>query len=351
MRILYLAGRELSYPRNDVILRALKQFGVVDIVGSTQQPTSIIINSLYIALKAIPRLVFTKYDIVFVGFYGYLLIFPVRLFSNRPIIFDAFISNFDTLSFDRKVINPRSILGRLAFGLDRKATQLASKILLDTSLHVEFFIETFGIPREKVYALPVGCNEDIFFPQPKPKYNNVSTVLYYSSYLPLHGVETVVKAASLLQSEAIEFRLIGKGPCLKEVQQLVQDLDINNIRFESPVPLELLPFEITASDVCLGGHFGLSPKAGRVIPGKIYQILAMARPLIAGDTPANRALLTHGDNAHLSPPDDPEELATSILILHNDPLYRDRLASMGRSLYEMKCSEAIIRERLQSLIS
>jgi glycosyltransferase involved in cell wall biosynthesis len=169
--------------------------------------------------------------------------------------------------------------------------------------------------------------------------------------MPLHGVETVVRAAGLLKSEAIEFRLIGKGPCYKEVQELVKVLDIKNINFISPVPLRLLPSEIAASDICLGGHFGLSPKAGRVIPGKIYQILAMARPLIAGDTPANRALLNHGDSAHLSPPGDPEELATSIMILHNDPLYRDRLASKGRSLYELKCSESIIKEQLQTLIS
>jgi glycosyltransferase involved in cell wall biosynthesis len=352
MRLLYLAGRELSYPRNDVILRAIKQLGNVEIIGLTNRPNSLILSSIYIAFKAFPKLLFNKYDLIFVGFFGYLLIYFVSLFSKRPIIFDAFISTFDTLSGDRKVIGPKSLLGRLAFGLDRTATHLASKIILDTPLHADFFVETFNISPEKVYTLPVGCNEDLFYPQPQiNKDNSFSNILFYSSYMPLHGVETVVKAAKLLQSESIEFRLIGEGPCYKDVQQLVKTLKIKNIDFVDPVPLIEIPSEIAAADICLGGHFGLSSKAGRVIPGKIYQILAMARPLIGGDTPANRALLTHGESAHLSTPGDPEELANSIMILHNDPLYRDRLAAKGRSLFEKKCSEAIIKDRLLDLIS
>ena len=351
MRLLYLAGRELSYPRNDVILRALKKLGDVETIGLSNRPNSLIISSIYVTLKALPRLLLENYDLIFVGFFGYLLIFPVSIFSKKPIVFDAFISTFDTLSGDRNIIGPKSPSGRLAFRLDRGATQRASKVILDTPLHAEYFVETFNLSQEKVYSLPVGCNEDIFFPRPKKNSRGFSRILFYSSYMPLHGVESVVKAANLLQSEEIEFRIIGDGPRYKEVQRLVKESNTINIEFKKPVPIKRLPFEIASADICLGGHFGLSSKAGRVIPGKIYQILAMAQPLIAGDTPANRDLLTHGESAHLSTPGDPEELADSIMRLHNDPLYRDRLASDGRSLYEKKCSESIIKRQIQDLIS
>lgn len=351
MRLLYLAGRELSYPRNDVILRALKKLGEVETIGLSNRPKSLIISSIYVTLRALPRLILGNYDLIFVGFFGYLIIFPVRIFSRKPIIFDAFISTFDTLSGDRNIVGPKSPSGRLAFKLDRDAAERASKVILDTPLHAEYFVETFHLSQEKVYSLPVGCNEDIFYPRPQNNNRSASRILFYSSYMPLHGVEYVVKAANLLQSEAIEFRLIGDGPRYKEAKRLVKETSTNNIEFIQPVPLIKLPIEIAAADICLGGHFGLSSKAGRVIPGKVYQILAMARPLIAGDTPANRDLLTHGESAHLSTPGDAEELADSIMRLHNDPKYRERLALAGRSLYEKKCSESIIKRQLQELIS
>ncbi len=87
------------------------------------------------------------------------------------------------------------------------------------------------------------------------------------------------KRPSRLQDQAdIEFRLIGQGPEYHRVRALADQLKLDNVQFLPPIPLEDLADEISQADICLGGHFGPSQKAGRVIPGKIYQILAMARP-------------------------------------------------------------------------
>jgi glycosyltransferase involved in cell wall biosynthesis len=80
-------------------------------------------------------------------------------------------------------------------------------------------------------------------------------------------------------------------------------------------------------------------------------MLAMARPVIAADTPANRDLLTHGESACLCPPGDPDALAEALLTLHRDPALRGHLAREGRSLYLRRCSEAVITARLGELTS
>ncbi len=49
-------------------------------------------------------------------------------------------------------------------------------------------------------------------------------------------------------------------------------------------------------------------KAARVIPNKVFQALACARPVITADTPAARELLTDDVDALLVPPGDPEAL-------------------------------------------
>lgn len=355
MRILFLTGREITYARNEVLLRAFQRFGDVTVIAAEKQPASLLTNSMRIAAAALPRLLTGSYDLVFIGFYGHLILRLLGGLIRQPLLFDAFVSTYDTLSFDRQQFSPRSLSGRAAFWLDRATCQRADHVLLDTQQHVDYFVETFGLPREKFTALPVGCSEAIYYPQPKPVGAQglpagQTVVLSYTTFLPLHGVETVLHAAAQLQTMPIHFRLIGAGALLPAMQSLATTLGLSNLTFAPPVPPSGLAQALAAADLCLGGHFGKSDKAGRVVPGKIYQMLAMAKAVIAGDTPANRALLQQGETALLVDPTDPQALAEAILTLHHDFALRTRLATAGYQLYQRCCSEAVITQRLQEVV-
>ncbi|HZD55885.1 MAG TPA: glycosyltransferase [Anaerolineales bacterium] len=350
MRILCLIGREVSYPRNDVLLRALRRFGEVDVISGGGSG-SLVGRSLRVSLQALPRLAARQFDLLFVGFYGHLLMLPSGILSQSPVLFDAFVSNYDTLCFDRDLFRPRSLPGRLAFWLDKTSARLADLILLDTPQHSNYFAELFDIPIQKLDFVPVGCNEDVFYPR-KNGIQEGTKVLYYSTYMPLHGVDVVVRAAGLLRSEGhLRFKIIGNGQEYNSVRHLSDSLGIQNITFAPSVSLDQLPLEIAGADICLGGHFGASDKAGRVIPGKVYQILAMGRPLIAADTPANRDLLHQGDSAILCKPNDASALASAILTLHRDAALRQRLSDRGLAQFREKASESLITQRLKSIVS
>ncbi|MEJ2304505.1 MAG: glycosyltransferase [Anaerolineales bacterium] len=350
MRILCLIGREVSYPRNDVILRAFRRFGKVDVISGGGSG-SLIGRSLRVSLQALPHLAAKQFDLLFVGFYGHLLMLTAGILTHSPVLFDAFVSNYDTLCFDRGLFSPRSLPGRLAFWLDKTSTRLADLILLDTPQHSRYFANLFDIPPQKLDFLPVGCNEDIFYPRKNDAHEGTK-VLYYSTYLPLHGVDTVVRAADLLRFESnLRFKIIGIGQEYVSVRRLSDDLGIKNINFVPSISLNRLPLEIAEADVCLGGHFGASDKAARVIPGKVYQILAMGCPLIAANTPANQDLLSHGESAILCQPNDANALASAILALHRDSVLRQRLSERGLSRFREKASEAVITQRLKSIAS
>lgn len=354
MQILFLCGREITYARNEVLARAFRRLGQVDVIATTRQPTSLLTNSLRIAAAALPRLLSRSYDLVFIGFYGHLILRLLGGLIRQPLLFDAFVSNYDTLCFDRRRFAPNSLPGKAAFWLDQSTCRRADHVLLDTQQHVDYFVQTFGLPATKLTAIPVGCSEALYHPQVKPAPRSTPTgqtvVLSYTTFLPLHGMETVLHAAAKVQDAPIHFRVIGGGPLLSAMKALATSLQLANLTFAPPVPPSTLASEIAAADICLGGHFGESDKAGRVVPGKIYQMLAMAKAVIAGDTPANRALLHQGQHALLVPSTDPQALATAILTLHNNPALRTQIAKQGHALYQTTCSEAVITGQLQQIL-
>ena len=135
------------------------------------------------------------------------------------------------------------------------------------------------------------------------------------------------------------------------IQQMVNERALSNLEFSPSVPLNKLPREIAAVDVCLGGHFAVSGKANRVIPGKIYQILAMGCPLVAADTTANRSILTHMESAMLCQAGNPKSLARAILQLYQNDTLRRNLGENGRSLYEKCCSEKLITRKVKNIVA
>jgi len=348
MRVLFLAGREIEYARNQVLLHALQRFADVDVIAG-RKGRSLSVNSLNVARRAAP-LLGKGYDLVFIGFYGHLILRLLAPLIRAPLLFDAFVSTYDTLSFDRGQFSPGSPLGRMAFWLDRANCLRADHVLLDTRSHVDYFVETFDLPRARFDAIPVGCSDDIFTPQPPPLGNDPLRVLGYSTFLPLHGMDVVLNAAAQLAGEPVEMKLIGDGPLHAQMRELAERLELANVSFAPPVSPTALASEIAAADICLGGHFSTGEKAGRVIPGKVYQMLAVGRSVIAADAPGNRELLAHDETAYFVPPGDADALAHAIHTLVYDVDLRRKLARAGHELYESYCSEAVITRRLQTII-
>jgi glycosyltransferase involved in cell wall biosynthesis len=354
MRFLFIVGREISYQRNDVLLRAFQRLGEVDIVATDSKPKSLILTSLALGFRSLKPLLLNKYDVVFVGFYGHLLMLPVGIIARWrkiPILFDAFVSNYDTLVNDRQLIPGGSIFAQLALWLDRQTCHLADYMLLDTPQHVDYFCHTFSLSPECVGSIPVGCNEEIFFSHQQTRQKNGKTrVLFYCTYQPLHGAHIVIEAANALKEKNIFFHLIGSGQEYARVNALVDNYQLTKVKFTPFVNLETLRDEINRADICLGGHFGTSEKADRVVPGKIYQIMAVGRPLIAAETRANLSILVNGESGILIPPNDPVALAEAIRNLCNDSALREKIAKGGQQVYRGCCSESIITSKLEAIL-
>ena len=355
LKSIFLAGREVNYPRNELMVSAIQGISQTTVIGSQSSNVykggirPILRQSVRSFLQLIPRLIKRDFDFVFIGFFGQLLTKMISPFTRKPIIMDMFVSAYDTLVEDRQITGKKSLLSKLLFWLDKQSGKRAKLIFVDTLAHAEYFHESFGIPLLKMKRVFVGCDEELFHPMPENPESR--TVLYYCSYLPLHGVAVVVKAAELLQGDpAIKFRIIGEGIDYKKIQKYVQENQLRNVELAAPVSIDRLPKEIQNSLICLGGHFGASAKACRVIPGKAFQMIAMGKPVIMGDNAANRELLTHGVDSWFCEMNNPRALADAISTLLQDRELRNRIANGALKTYQESASSKLLKSIVQESI-
>jgi glycosyltransferase involved in cell wall biosynthesis len=350
LKLAVVMGREPSYTRNRVILDGLASAGV-DLIEYTDTGGNYPLRFARVLARFIakpPR----DADAVLVGFYGQPFIPFISRLTKKPIVLDAFLSGYDTMCFDRKRFGPRSLRGRFFYRLDKSACERCDLVVLDTDAHARYFAETFGVRAEKFRRVFVGADTSLFYPRGASECDGPLEVFYYCTYHPVHGTEYVIRAASLLDGQAdIHFTIVGAGQERRAVQRLGDSLGLSNTDFVDWIPYRELPEQIAKSDVCLGGHFGTVDKSSRVIPGKAFQFLAMAKPTIMGDNPANRELLRDGRDALLVKMADPRAIADAVLALRDDKDLRESIARNGHERFRSEATPEIIGAQIAGMAS
>lgn len=348
LRVCYFGHYDPSYSRNRVILKALKRAGAYVVeVHNHSRGIHRWWNLLVSGLTA-------RFDVMFVGFPGHTdvpLGWLIASLKRRPLVFDAFLSMYDSVVFDRRTVPPNSLRAKRLFLTDKLACLLAKIVLLDTESHIRYFVNTFRLSPVKFRRVWVGTDEDVMSPKRCAPSDENFTVFFYGSYIPLHGAEYIVKAAHLLEArkERVAFVMVGSGQTFSEVSRLAEDLQVGSVRFVGRVPYERLAEMMSESHVCLG-IFGTTPKAARVIPNKVFDALAVGRPVVTADTPAVREIFTHGENIWLVPAGDEKALAEAIITLKSDGALRHRLAANGHAIFKERFSIDAITHDITRII-
>ena len=103
----------------------------------------------------------------------------------------------------------------------------------------------FNIDKHKFIRVPVGADDTLFKPinsAPKVTTSHGISVLFFGTYIPLHGIEYILQAANRLKSFTdVSFTLIGSGQTYEEMKNLAKELDLKNATFiNSWVPYQEL---------------------------------------------------------------------------------------------------------------
>ncbi len=356
------------YPRNRVLIEGLRRAGaeVSEVHEKFWSDAAHKMAGVTGSLKLFPAyagawwrlarryLAAEAHDVVVVGYTGQVDIILARFlagFTAKPVVLDAFLSLHDTVVADRSLTRPGSILGRALLFLDRTACRLADISLLDTDSHIRFFTGLTGLPASRFARVLVGEDDRVFpadLPR-EPRRPGCLEVLWFGTYVPLQGVEVVVGAAERLQGEPIRFHFVGQGQEFPRFEKSIRALGNAEIepRFVSSGELHRMLRECHVSL----GIFGTTAKALRVIPCKVYDALAVGRPVITADSPGSRELFTDRENALLVPPGDPQALAGAVRALANDEGLRIAVARAGHETYRKTASPDALGRRMLEVLS
>jgi glycosyltransferase involved in cell wall biosynthesis len=343
-------GYHRGYPRSSVILSGLARIGV-PVIDCTVSPR-LKSPRRYPALLTAYRRVQGDFDVLFVPEFRHKdvpLAWALSRRGGKLCVFDPLVSRYDTRVHDRADTGARGLQASHNLNLDRIALSLPDLALADTAEHARYFRERLAAPDARVRVLPVGYDDDMFRPAPAPDAADVVRVLFYGSYLPLHGVDVIADAALRLRGERhIHFELIGGGQTFDDVTRRLREANVNNVSIEPRVDASHLPGRIARASICLG-IFGTTQKASRVVPNKVYQCMGVARPVITADSPAVREFFEPGRHVEVVPAGDADALAERIALLAGDAARRAVLAEAAAAHVHEHYSPVPIARRFAAL--
>jgi glycosyltransferase involved in cell wall biosynthesis len=332
----------------EVEVKNVGSWGADRASGAAASPGRMMLSALRTLPKAMRYLARCKRPDVVVFLYpGHLdacLLGPIARLRRIPTVLDVFISLYDTVVMDRGLSSKRSPIAFATRALDVVACWSVRRVVVDTPEHADFFARFTHRARSRFAVLWVGAEESRFVPADDP--GDDAPILWYLTYIPLHGFDTVARAAALLTDDPRVFRLVGDGQKRADAEALAKELGLTNIEFVAPVPEHELPAEIARASICLG-VFGTSDKTARVVPNKVFQCAAAGRAVITAGTPA--VINAFGDALVTVPVGDPAALAGAIRKLRGPE--RLAVATRARATFEATYSEAALAEQLREILT
>lgn len=333
MKIVCWGTYDLGKPRVRILLRGIRENNIEviechrDVWRGVEDKSRILgwmskFKFLLTWLRSYPGLIYQylrlpQHDAVVVGYLGHLdvlILWPLAKLRGVPVIWDAFISLYDTVVCDRRLVGRWHPLALVIYAWEWLACKAAHYIVLDTRAHADFFRILYNLPDNKLQVALVGAEPEIFAESVAgyDEREQLFTVLFYGQFIPLHGIETIVMAARELYDEPVCFVIIGQGQEEQRIREILAGQFLKNLLWIPWVQYPDLIKWIRKADVCLG-IFGKTAKASRVIPNKVFQVVAAGKPLITRESPAIRELFTSGmDPVILVKAGDSVELAAQI---------------------------------------
>lgn len=241
-------------------------------------------------------------------------------------------------SADKLGIVTNKTLLKFAYRLEAKCYRKAALITGQTNGIVADIQSRF--PSKKVYWLPNGVDLSYYNPlttsagnfRSKHNFSSEDVLFFYGGILGhAQGLHVIIEAAHQLKNHSnIHFILQGAGPEKESLLELKTRLGIKNVHFFEPVSKVEMPEILKAVDVAIVPLRKLVLFEG-AIPSKVFEALAMEKPLLLGVLGEAKQHFIDNAQAGLAfEPENVDDLVKQALALGTDLALRQAMGRKGR---------------------
>lgn len=217
-------------------------------------------------------------------------------------------------------------LYRLQVAIEQRAIRFCDQAITVTKALRQRFIER-GADGSKLEVVPNVCDETVFRPGKAATTQDGFLLITHGSIEERYGHRRIIEAIARLRREIPEIQLdiLGDGDFREALQRQVRDMALHeHVSFVGYVGFSELLTRLNAANV---GIIAMerSPYSELVDTNKMYEYIALRKPVIASRLPALEA--NFDDQAlHYFAPGDSEDLARTIRTLYFQPHLRDYAA-------------------------
>lgn len=254
-----------------------------------------------------------------------------------------------------------SLTMRWLAGLARFAYRKADLVLCVTD-SFKTTIMAEGIPAEKIAVIKNGVDLSFYSPDAIPDAEAVRipglgdirgkfVAAYVGTHGMAHGLETILEAAELLREvPEVLFLLVGDGAQRAHLVEQRDRMQLDNVVMLDQQPKAMMPaiWAITGVSLVLLKD---QPLFLSVIPSKIFESMAMKRPIILGVRGESQALLEQSGAGICIQPQSAAELAAAVQRLQADADEQRTMGQAGRCFVTKNFDRQVLAARYLDLLA
>lgn len=244
-------------------------------------------------------------------------------------------------------ISRKSYIYRYFHHVSKRIYRQMDKILITSRMFSDYLQGEFKIKKEKIKYLPQYA-EGIFDKTPPKEEGEIFEFMFAGNIGELQSVETILKAAELLQDEPVKFHIVGGGTDLERLRKLGENL--NNVTFYGRRPLEEMPEFYAKADAMLV-TLKSDPVLSLTLPGKVQSYMAVGKPIIGAIDGETKIVIEAAKCGFCGRADNAEELAENIRKFIGNNTDRAAMGNAARLFYEKNFQEKLFFDKLEAELS
>ena len=213
---------------------------------------------------------------------------------------------------------------------------------------------------DRISVITNGVDADQYVPaEPNPEFldrfglNGKFVCSYVGTIGMAHALDVVVKAATTLKRQGrddIAFLIVGDGAERERLQRSAEEAGVGDfVVFTGRLGKEDMPKVLASSDCCLV-HLRGTELFGTVIPSKIFETMAMQRPIIMGVKGPARDIVAAAGGGVMMEPDDDGDLVARLTGLTDDRDATRQLGLGGREYVLQHYNRDDLAKRYETLL-